>query len=332
MFEGELMDFLIFSLPTGPRIPAPVAEMIGGAKKLTSVANGKVTVAVLGYQIDESCRDAVASGADKVLAFDNSNLTNYDADSYLMAAEVAVRESQPDVVLFTADAFGWELAPRLGHRLRTGVVNSCSNLELSDGIPLFTRPVYGGKAMASFQVNGSPAIATVTPRSFDPLPRDDTRQAEILKMDAGIDLDNRKARVIEVCQEEVSGIRLEDAKVIVSGGRGLGDATNFKMLEELASVVGGAVGASRAAVDAGWVPMNMQIGQTGKSVAPELYIAVGISGASQHLAGMSRSKHIVVINRDPEAPFFSVAELGAVADCKRLVPLLKEKLNRLLHE
>lgn len=326
------MDFLIFSLPTGQKIPAPVAEMIGGAKKLISEAGGTATVAVLGYQVEENCQDAVAFGADRVIVVDDPALTNFDADSYLMVAEAVVGKCQPGAVLFTADAFGWELAPRLAHRLNTGAVNSCSNIELSDGKLLFTRPVYGGKAMATVGVNGSPSIATVTPRSFDPLPRDDARKAEIQKLDLEIDLGNRKARVVEVCQEEVSGIRLEDAKIVISGGRGVGDPSNFEMLEELASVVGGAVGASRAAVDSGWVPMNMQIGQTGKNVSPELYIAVGISGASQHLAGMSRSKHIVVINRDPEAPFFSVAELGAVADCKRLVPLLTEKLKRLTSE
>lgn len=326
------MDFLIISLPTGQKIPAPVAEMIGGAKKITSETGGTVAVAVLGHQVGDNGQDTVAFGADRVFVVDNPTLASFDADSYLMAAEIIVNESQPEAVLFTADAFGWELAPRLARRLNTGAVNSCSHMELSEGKLLFTRPVYGGKAMATMEVNGNPSIATVTPRSFEPLPRDDTRKAEIIKMDAKIDLEKRKARVIDVSQEEVTGIRLEDAKVIISGGRGVGDPGNFKMLEELASVVGGAVGASRAAVDSGWVPLSMQVGQTGKTVAPELYVAVGISGASQHLAGMSRSKHIVVINRDPEAPFFSVAELGAVADCKKLVPLLTEKLNRLLHE
>ncbi len=327
------MDFLVVALPTGQRLPAPAAELIGGARRLVSQAGGTVAVAVLGHQVADACRDAVAFGADRVYSIDNPALVNFDADSYLLALEAAVRESQPAAVLFTADTFGTELAPRLAHRLATGAVTNCASIDLSDdGKLLFTRPVYGGKAMATMEVTGSPSIAAVAPRSLEPLPRDDSRQAEIAQLSVEIDPSKRKARVIEVRQEEVSGIRLEDAKVVVSGGRGLGEAANFKMLEELAAVLGAAVGASRAAVDAGWVPTALQVGQTGKSVAPELYIAVGISGASQHLAGMGRSKHIVVINKDPEAPFYGVAELGAATDCKKLVPLLTGKLKRLLHE
>lgn len=327
------MDFLVVALPTTSKLPTPAAELIGGAKKWAAEGGGIVAVAVLGHQVAEACRDAVAFGADKVYSVDNPALVSFDADSYLRAIELVVRERTPGAVLFSADTFGAELAPRLAYRLGTGVVTSCASMELSaDGRLLFTRPVYGGKAMATMEVTRQPSVATVTPRSLEALPRHDSRRGEIAELSVEIDPARRKARVVEVRQEEVSGIRLEDAKVIVSGGRGLGEPGNFKMLEELAGVIGAGVGASRAAVDAGWVPMSMQIGQTGKNVAPELYIAVGISGASQHLAGMGRSKHIVVINRDPEAPFFSVAELGAVADCKRLVPLLTEKLKRLLQE
>ncbi len=327
------MNFLVIALPTGSGLPVVAAELIAGARELASKTGGATSVAVLGNGVLEACKGAVAHGADRVFFVDDPALVNYDADCYLPAMELVVRKANPAALLLSADTFGLELGSRLAHRLGTGVVNNCSGISMSDdGKLLLTRPVYGGKAVATMEVLASPAIATVTPRCMEPLPRDESRQAEISQLTLRIDSTARKARVVEVRQEEVSGVRLEDAKVIVSGGRGLGDPSNFKMLEELASVVGGAVGASRAAVDAGWVPMNMQVGQTGKQVAPDLYIAVGISGASQHLAGMSRSKHIVVINKDPEAPFYGVAEVGAAADCKRLVPLLTEKLKRLLQE
>jgi len=325
------MNFLIIILPTDECLPAPSAELIGGAKGLASRISGSVEAAVLGGNLAQACRDAAAFGAEKVYSIDHESLANYDADAYLPSLEAVVRASHPDVVLFTADAFAADLAPRLAYRLGTGVVTSCSGIDLnSEGQLVFTRPVYGGKAMAEMEVTRLPQIATVTARSFEALRRDDSRHAEIIQMSFESGPSERRIRVLEIRQEELAGVRLEDARVVVSVGRGLGEAANFSYVKQLAGVLGAAVGASRPAVDAGWVPLGMQVGQTGKTVAPELYIAVAISGASQHVAGMARSKHIVVINKDPEAPFFKIAELGVVADYRRLLPFLTRKLQALL--
>lgn len=323
------MDFLIVALPAGTRLPSASAELIGGAKGLVS-SGGTVSVAVLGHDLGAACRDAVSFGADKVYRLQAPDLANYDSEAYLQALEVAVREIGADTVLFPADAFAAELAPRLAHRLDTGVATGCVAITVSgDGQLLFTCPVYGGKAMAEVVVTGSPSIATVAAGSFQPLLRDDARQVGIVSLVVPATATVRRARTLEVRPEEVQGVRLEDARVIVAGGRGLGEAEGFQYLEELAGVLGAAVGASRPAVDAGWVPASLQIGQTGKTVSPDLYIAVGVSGASQHLAGMGRSKHVVVINKDPEALFFKAAELGVVADYRKVVPLLTQKLKAL---
>lgn len=324
------MDFLIVALPAGARLPSASMELIAGAKGLVS-SGGSVSVVVLGRDLDEACRDAVAFGADRVFRVERSDLGNYESEAYLQALEVAVREAAPDMVLFPADAFAAELAPRLAYRLDTGVATGCAAITVSDdGRLLFTCPVYGGKAVAEVVVTGSPSIATVSGGSFQPLPRDDGRRAEIVSLAVPSTATARCVRTLEVRPEEVQGVRLEDARVIVAGGRGLGDAAAFQCVEELAGVLGAAVGASRPAVDAGWVPASLQVGQTGKTVSPELYVAVGISGASQHLAGMGRSRHVVVINKDPEAPFFKAAELGVVADYRKVVPLLTQKLRALL--
>ena len=324
------MDLLIVSLPTGSQLPASTAELIGGARGLLSRSTGSVAVAVLGTNVEDACREAVTRGADRVYRVDSEMLVEYEAEPYLRALEVVVEASRPEVVLFTADVFGSELAPRLAHRLGTGVVTSCEGIRLSDGGDLlFTRPVYGGKAMAEMSVAGMPRVAAVAPRTFEPLPRDDSRRGDITRIDLQPEAGSRGVRVLEVREEETSGVRLEDARIVVSGGRGLGEAANFRYLEDLAQILGAAVGSSRPPVDSGWVPPSMQVGQTGKTVAPELYIAVGISGASQHLAGMGRSKHVVVINKDPEAPFFKFAEVGVVADYRKLLPILVEKLKAL---
>ncbi len=322
------MKILVVSTSARTGLPQPSAELIAAGRQLVSGKEGTVAVAVLGQDVAQACRDAVAFGADQVYSVENSLLVAHDTDAHLQAVDAVVREVAPEVVLLVGDALGTEVAVRLAHRLKTGAVAYCSSIRSLEGDRLaFTRPIYGGKAIAEMTVEGTPQIAAVTARSFEPLPRDDARTGEITSLAVSIGSDGQRTKVLETIQEEVTGVRLEDAKTVVSGGRGLGDGANFRMLEELAAVMGAAVGASRAAVDAGWASPAMQVGQTGKQVAPELYIAVGISGATQHIAGMGRAKHVVVINKDPEAPFFRLAELGVTADYKKVVPLLIEQLK-----
>ncbi len=323
------MKILVISVPKGSELPAATAELVGGARRL----GAQTEVAVIGRTVREACLEAAAFGADRVYCVEDEAVSPFDTDAYLGAAQAAALEAHPDAILLTADPLGSELGPRLARRLSSIAVTSCSGVQLSpEGELLFLRPVYGGKAMAEMTVTASLAVAVVAARSFEPPTREDSRRAEIVDVGARPDPTSRRTRVLEVRLEEVSGVRLEDAKIVVSGGRGLGEAANFKYVEELASVLGAAVGSSRPPVDAGWVSPAMQVGQTGKTVAPDLYVAVGISGQSQHLAGMGRARHIVVINRDPEAPFFRFAELGVVADYKTFLPLLTEKLKAMRPE
>lgn len=246
------------------------------------------------------------------------------AEGHLAALEAVCRREKPSVILFTTDTLGRELAPRLAARLGTAALVDCLGFTAD---MTFIKPVFGGKAMARVKL-GTPAVVALRRRSFEPATETGGAAETIPVPSDGIP--PSPLRLLERVKEKQEGIRLEDARVVISGGQGLGGAENFALLEELASLLGGAVGASRAAVDAGWVSSSRQIGQTGKIVAPDLYLAVGISGASQHLAGVSGAKNIVAINIDPEAPIFSAARLGIVDDYRKILPPLIEKVRELV--
>ena len=324
------MKYLVVSLPTDAVFPRAAAELLGAVAGLGGQPSDVVAVAVLGRAVSQACREAVALGAAAVYSVESDALVDGDADVYLQALAAVVEEARPEVVLLAADPLSAELAPRLAYRLGTGAATDCVGIaHAEDGALLFQRPVYGGKALAWLEISGSPKIATIAPHSFDPLPRDDAHRAVVSEIAFAVDPAARRARVQEVLREDTGGVRLEDARVVVSGGRGLAEAGNFRYLRDLAEVLGASVGASRPPVDLNWVPASLQVGQTGKVVAPDLYVAVAISGASQHLAGMGAAKHIVVINADPQAPFFKVAEVGVVADFKTFLPVLTEKLKAL---
>ncbi len=296
---------------------------------MVAAVGGTVEAAVLGHGTAQACREATVFGADAVYAVDDVVLADFDAEAYLQALLVIVKERSPEVVLFTADYASGELAPRLAHRLGSGAITEAVRMEVAGNDELvFTRPVYGGRLMAE-TVAKHPTIATLMPGSLESLPRDECRSVDVTTLQVGWGDRIGLVRILEVEREE-DAVPLEGARVVVAGGRGMGEPTGFKSLEELAAVLGAALGASRAAVDEGWVPPSRQVGQTGKKVAPDLYIAVGISGATQHLAGMSRAKHVVVINADPEAPFYKVAEVGVAADYKKLLPPLTARLRELL--
>jgi electron transfer flavoprotein alpha subunit len=266
--------------------------------------------------------DAGKYGAKKLYV---AKLETYITEPWTSALAQVVKDVQPSVLLLGGTANGRDLAPRVAARLDVGVASDVDQLELGDGLR-GRRPVYSGKAFATFEITGTPAIATTRPNAFPAEEAADAGAAEVV--DVTPPTVELKAKIVETKTPEAGELTIAEADIIVSGGRGLKEATNFSYIKDLAHAIGGAVGASRATVDAGWIDHQHQVGQTGRVVSPNLYIAAGVSGAIQHLAGMSSSKHIVAINKDPEAPIFRVADLGVVGDLFQILPVLTEEVKK----
>ncbi|MFQ6059385.1 MAG: electron transfer flavoprotein subunit alpha/FixB family protein [Anaerolineae bacterium] len=305
-------------------------EMLGEGKRIAEQLGGTVEAAVLGSGVAGLAEPLAHYGADKVYVADSPALANYPEGHANVLADI-VQRADPAVIFMSASFRGRDLAPRLAAKLGVGLASDCISFEVEgDGRLRITRPIYAGKAIAKVVERTRPQMATVRPNIF-PVPQPDTsRRAEIEEVEAKVR--DIRAIVKEVVKTTTGRVELTEADIIVSGGRGMGGPENYAVIEELADVLGAAVGASRAAVDAGWRPHSDQVGQTGKTVSPTLYIACGISGAIQHLAGMKTSKYIVAINKDPEAPIFKVADYGIVADLFKVVPILTEEFKKLLAE
>lgn len=317
---------LVFGEATEDKKLGPVtAELIAAGTRL----GGPVTCALLGAGVEGLAQECIAAGADKVVVVDDAILGEYQGDAYVPVAERVAKESGANIVLLGQTMIGRDLAPRLAQRLGTGVAMDCMGLSLQGDKLLAERPCYGGSARARYTINGTPQIATVRAKSQEPLEANASRSGEIVKQAAGIDAGAVRTKVVERKKEKAEGVRLEDAKVVVGGGRGVGGPEGFKNLEELAGILGGAVGASRAVCDMGWYPVPNQIGLTGKVVTPDLYIAVGISGASQHMAGVSSVKNIASINKDADAAIFKASRFAVVGDWKEIVPAFTEKVREL---
>ncbi len=270
-----------------------------------------------------------ASGADRVYVCSDAALEKYAASGYVLCVSKTVKEKDPLCVLIGASAMGKDLAPRLAGRLGVAVASDCTGVEFEDGELVATRPIYAGKVFARVRLKGKPAIVSLRPKAFPAEDRVSEREAVVESVSIAGLSDVLKERVVEVGSEGGAAVDLTEADIIVSGGRGLKAPENFSIIEELADALGGVVGASRAAVDAGWRPHSDQVGQTGKVVNPTLYVACGISGAIQHLAGMRSSKYIVAINKDKDAPIFKVADYGVVGDLFEIVPMLTEEVRKL---
>jgi electron transfer flavoprotein alpha subunit len=278
-------------------------------------------------------QEAIAYGADKVYVAEDSLLDDYNSDAYTQVAANLCQKVLPSVVLLGHTDVGCDLAPRLNGRLGGGLAMDCLALSVDPASKLLVsiRPVFGGNAHATMiSKSARPQMATLRTKIVPPAARDDSRQGQVIPVEDKIDPSALKVKVVERIKEEMEGVKLEDAEVVVSGGRGIGGAQNFGMLRELAGVLGGAVGATRPACDEGWTPVTLQVGQSGKVVSPKLYIAVALSGAMSHIAGCLGSKYIVAINKDKEANIFNVAHFGIVADYKEVVPALTAKLKELL--
>ena len=305
-------------------------ETVAMARRLAGDLGGGVTAVVLGEGIGELAQATIHYGADRAIAVDDPVLKDFRLEAYGPVLANVIQANEPAIVLLGASNKGRELAPCVAAKLGVGLAADCTDLEVSDGNLVATRPVLVGNLMARITFSAArPHMATLRRRVFPALEADTARSGEVTAADANLTEEQVPTKVLgyETAEGEVS---LNDASIIVSGGRGVGGPEGFAPIKALADVLGGAMGASRAAVDAGWIPYAHQVGQTGKTDQPDLYIACGISGAIQHLAGMKTSKIIVAINKDPEAPIFKVARYGIVGDLFKYVPALTEEFRRRL--
>jgi electron transfer flavoprotein alpha subunit len=310
------------------KLSAFSTELLGAARRLDG-AGGAVSCALVGSSVEGAAQDAIAFGADKVYVVEDPALADYSNDGWVQAMQKVVAEANPAVILMGQSNIGRDVAPRLAFRLNTTACMDCLELAVSDGKLSATRASWGGNARAVNSFKTMPQIATVRVKSQEPLPRDDSRTGDVVKVDAGIDPSSIRTKMLERKEVTAEGVRLEDAEVVVTGGRGIGSEEGFQVLEELARQLGGAVGATRTACDMGWRPVADQIGLTGKVVSPTLYIAVALSGASQHMAGCSGAKNIVAVNKDPEANIFKMSRFGIVEDYKKAMPALLEAIKKL---
>jgi electron transfer flavoprotein alpha subunit len=323
MVYGEMVDGKLSSITT---------ELLGGGRRLADELKEDLVCILVGDKLGEAPKKAISYGADKVYTIEDPLLKDYQTDAYVAVMEKAVKDTSPKVLLFGQTAVGRDLSPRLAFRLGTALSMDCLELSIDPASKLLqeTRPVYGGNARATFASDLLPQMVTVRQKAMSPLEPNEAKKGEITAIKAELDPAKIRTKVLDTVKEEVAGVKLEDASIIVAGGRGIGGPDGFKQLEELAKAMKGAVGASRPPSDNKWVPESWQIGLTGKIVTPEVYIAVAISGASQHLAGCSGSKNIIAINKDPEANIFKEARFGVVGDWKQILPTFTQKVKELL--
>jgi electron transfer flavoprotein alpha subunit len=312
---------------------APITiELLGAGRRLANELGEELSTLLMGSKAGGLGQEAIAYGADKVYVAEDGLLDHYNSDAYTQVAADLCRKVLPSIMLLGHTDIGCDLAPRLNGRLGGGLSMDCLTLSIDPATKLLisTRPVFGGNAHATIVSKSvRPQMATLRVKTVPPAERNDSRQGQVIPVEGKVDPSALKVTVVERIKEEVEGVKLEDAEVVVSGGRGIGSAQNFNMVRELAKVLGGAVGASRPACDEGWASVSLQVGQSGKVVSPKLYIAIALSGAMSHISGCLGSKVIVAINKDKEANIFNVAHFGIVGDYKEIVPALTAKLKEL---
>jgi electron transfer flavoprotein alpha subunit len=329
---AEYKGVLVFCEVANGKLAPISAELLGAGGRLAAESGETMSAVIVGSGVIAPAQEAIALGASKVYAVDDPLLKDYLIDSYLTAMEKAINQALPKVVLLGQTQIGRDLTPRLAFRLNTAAVMDCIALAVDPASKriLMTKPVYGGNAQAIQVCASDPQIATIRSKAMAPAVSDAGRKGEVVNVVAGIDPASLRTKILERKIEAGAGVKLEDAHVIVAGGRGIGSADGFKQLAELAAILKGAVGASRPPCDNKWVPDSLQVGLTGKIVGPDVYIAIGVSGSSQHLSGCSGSKVIVAINKDAEANIFKVANYGIVADWKKALPAFTAKVKQLV--
>jgi electron transfer flavoprotein alpha subunit len=306
-------------------------ELLGEGRKLADKKNTKLSAIFIGHGVKDKAKELIAYGADIVYIADDPGLKDFNDDSYAAILMTLAKQHKPEIILAGATSIGRSFFPKVASALHTGLTADCTVLDIDaeSGHLHQTRPAFGGNIMATIvSPNHRPQMATVRHKVMKPAPRNDSRTGDIVEVRYTYSGDLR-TRVIKTIEELSETVNICEADIIVAGGRGLGGAKNFQMIEELAKALGGAVAATRGAVDEGWIPYSHQVGQTGKTVCPKLYIACGISGAIQHVAGMQSSEVIVAINKDPDAPIFNVATYGIVGDVHDVVPIMIKKIREL---
>ncbi len=339
----EYKGVFIYAQQVDNKLSSIAFELIGKAKELASDLGTEVTAVLLGSNVKGLADELGEYGADKVIVVDNPELETYRTEPYAQALAAVINEYKPEIMLVGATAIGRDLGPTVSARVATGLTADCTKLEIGDfplqPVPgkedeqkhnqlLMTRPAFGGNTIATIACpDNRPQMATVRPGVMQKLPKEEGRKAEVIEFNPALEKNNRYVEIQEVVKAVGNVQNIMDAKVLVSGGRGVGSKENFQMLQDLADVFGGMVSCSRAVVENGWLAQDYQVGQTGKTVRPQIYFAIGISGAIQHVAGMEESDLIIAINKDEDAPIFQVADYGIVGDLNKIVPALTEALK-----
>lgn len=328
---GDYRGVWVFAEQRDGKLQRVSLELLGKARELAQELGERVSAILIGHDVDCFAETLIRHGADVVYLADDKRLEHYLTSPYAKVIADLVAEKKPEIVLYGATHIGRDLGPRISKRLRTGLTADCTELSIDKErrLLLQTRPAFGGNIMATIWCpDHRPQMATVRPGIMKALEVDCSRTGEVVRVEVEPEEKDFDTKLLEVVKERKKVANLEEAKIIVSGGRGVGSAESFALIKELADALGGEVGGSRVAVESGWIAQDHQVGQTGKSVRPELYVACGISGAIQHLAGMQTAKCIVAINRDKNAPIFKVADIGLVGDLHEIIPKLVEGLKK----
>lgn len=337
----EYKGVFVFAQQVDHQINGVALELLGKARQLADDLNTVVTAVLLGSEVADLIDKLTAYGADRVIVVDDPMLKNYRTEPYTHALASVINEYKPEIVLIGATAIGRDLGPTVSARVKTGLTADCTQLDIGD-FPikklanqeqkhnqlLMTRPAFGGNTIATIACpDNRPQMATVRPGVMQKIDKIKNPNAEIINYYPEFVENKKYVEVVDIVKEISNTVDIMDANILVSGGRGLGGPENFAILEELAAAIGGEVSCSRAVVDAGWKPKDMQVGQTGKTVRPNVYFAIGISGAIQHVAGMEESDLIIAINKDESAPIFDVADFGLVGDYSKIVPMLTHQIK-----
>lgn len=337
----EYKGVYVFAQQVDNELSGIAFELLGKAKELAADLSTDVTAVLIGSGVKGLVDQLAEYGADKVIVVDDPELKEYRTEPYTHAIASVIKEFKPEIFLIGATAIGRDLGPRVCARIHTGLTADCTKLDIGDfpmnPVPgretkhnqlLMTRPAFGGNTIATIACpDFRPQMATVRPGVMQKIEPKAGAKAEVINYNPGFTPNNKYVEILDVVKSVTDTVDIMDAKILVSGGRGVGSKENFKLLEDLAEVIGGTVSCSRAVVENEWLPVDRQVGQTGKTVRPNVYFAIGISGAIQHTAGMEESDIIIAINKDPDAPIFDVADYGIVGDLNKIVPLLTEQLK-----